>query len=446
MRTYKILPFLFVMISGSAFAQNNSDRIVERTEQTLDSILNFEKELLKEKIKAIDKMIDNKEISLETAEKMKFEVSQKTRTVIFDKSKMEMEKMIAELRKERDKQRNSLEKQQIEKKDSVKSINLMANKEDLAMVGVEMLELANTYGKEFEKKQKSTIDSLYKGKYASDSEFNSAMKKLDQMFEEKKEKDYVKDTVSNDVLTYDEDIIKVGGLIKINRKRGKNVSQNEINIFPTKIVSPRTYGGMFLALGFHTLSNDEHFGSDKFRVWGSKSFEIGMSRSTRIFEDTELFRINYGFSLMMNKLKMKGGDFFVDNNGITAIEPYPYAVRKSKFRTTYLTFPISLELNLGKQQYNHKNEKLSRGFRLGVGAYAGVLLGTKQKVKYYNENGEKSKEVSHNQLNTNDWIYGISAHIGYRNRAIYLKYNLVPMFRNNPVKEYPLSIGFRWGI
>lgn len=410
MKTHPFLLLFFLIFSAVASAQNDTDKIIENSKKVLDSIITHEKELLKEKIKEIDKMLDNKEISEEIAEKMKREVSRKTQLSFHQKSKVEREKLLGAIRKLREEKRKEIE--------SMRATNRAAAEE-----------------------RRKEIDSIYERIHSSDKEYDAAMEKLNKKLENKS-KSKATDTKS---ITYDESI-KVAGLVKISRKKGDNVDIiKEINILPSRKISPRTYGGLHIALAFHTLNSSEHFGSDKFKVWGSKSFEIGAMRSTRIFKNSEWLRINYGYTFMFNKLKMKGDGYFVGTNGITSVENYPSETYKAKFKTSYLIFPVGLEFNIGGR-YDEKKEQYHRGFRIGLGGYVGGLLGAKQKVKYYTESGGVSKSVSRNQLNANDWVYGLSAHIGTGNRAIYAKYSLVPMFRNNPIKEYPLSIGIRWGI
>lgn len=47
--------------------------------------------------------------------------------------------------------------------------------------------------------------------------------------------------------------------------------------------------------------------------------------------------------------------------------------------------------------------------------------------------------------NVNEWTYGVSAHIGYGWFSFYARYSLVPLFTNNPINEYPFSVGIRLG-
>ncbi|GET46127.1 outer membrane beta-barrel protein [Capnocytophaga felis] len=408
MRILKGILFVFLLFPGTIVGQNDYDKQIRESKERIDSIIKKERKLLTEKIIVIDRMAKDKEISEYTANRMKKDLSLQTKDSIQNKIKKERNKIIVLLKEKREMQKKIME-EKLSKQDSIQKYR---------EIHVE---------KELEK----------------------AMQKLDSLFSTNSESS--DDAIlENENLTY-KDTTNIGvqdinilGLVRITKNKSCKKSM-EINIFPIPRRSKRTISGSHIALGFHTLNSAANFGSDKFKVWGSKSIEVGIGRSTRIFKNSELFRINYGYAFMVNKLKMKGNDYFVDNKGVTSIEPYPFEAYKSKFRATYLTIPISIELNLGGY-YDYRGRDYNRGFRLGVGGYVGGLLVSKQKIKYYNQNGNRSKDVSHNKLNTNDWVYGLSAHIGYRNTVFYTKYSLVPLFRNSPMKEYPLSFGVRWGL
>ena len=73
-----------------------------------------------------------------------------------------------------------------------------------------------------------------------------------------------------------------------------------------------------------------------------------------------------------------------------------------------------------------------------------MAIGDSQKIKY-NNGGDTYKTVMRNDLNVSPFIYGLSAHLGYKSFSIYARYSLAPLFRNNPVNEYPFSIGMRFG-
>ncbi|KGB67741.1 hypothetical protein Q787_00410 [Ornithobacterium rhinotracheale H06-030791] len=194
------------------------------------------------------------------------------------------------------------------------------------------------------------------------------------------------------------------------------------------------YSGLTFAIGLHALDGDI---AKDFKVWGSKSIEIGYVRNFSLVKDNSL-TFHYGLSLMIDKLKFKNNDYFVNKNGVTSVEQYPLDLSKSKLKTTYLILPVTFN-------YNFPSPSNSEGFRMGVGAYAGTLLNEKQVLRYRNENGSKIREAVKNNLDATQWIYGVSAHFGYGAWIFYAKYTLTPLFENAPSKSYPFSVGVRFG-
>jgi hypothetical protein len=47
-------------------------------------------------------------------------------------------------------------------------------------------------------------------------------------------------------------------------------------------------------------------------------------------------------------------------------------------------------------------------------------------------------------FNSSNFIYGLSAYIGYKETSLYVKYDLNPLFRDNAVKQNNVSLGVRF--
>lgn len=349
---------LFLAFVENSIAQADYERRTLNAKKTLDSIMVSEKNILKEKLKEIDKLLDIKQITKEIASEKKSEA-----VLAFEQKIKEERKKIVDNFWENSAEKPSQENENISQK----------------------------------------IDSILKRDTLPHAEKTTSPQK---------------------------------NWVEITKKRSS---------YPKKVHLARGRTGFTFALGFHNMSSAEHISNDKFRVWGSKSVEIGFFRDVRVLKNHNLLHFNYGLSWMMDKLKMKSNEHFVNTNGVTEIRPYAVPVIKSKFKSHYLIFPISLEFDL-TPSYTHSDKEYfpsHRSFRFGVGGYVGLLLNNKQKVKY-RLSGTNYKDVSYSDYNVNEWTYGVSAYFGVGNGVFYARYSLVPLFRNNPVKEYPFSIGIRW--
>ncbi len=106
-------------------------------------------------------------------------------------------------------------------------------------------------------------------------------------------------------------------------------------------------------------------------------------------------------------------------------------VKKSKLAVSHLHIPLLL-----KFETNPNNRKKS--FEIGAGAFGGVLLSARTKIKTLD--GQKTKHWD--DFNLNKFRYGFVAELGYGWFNIYGSYSLSEMFAKGqgPVAN-PVSFG-----
>jgi len=226
------------------------------------------------------------------------------------------------------------------------------------------------------------------------------------------------------------------------RWRYKQAGKDSLKICRPK----RTTSHFTFALGLNNvLTENEDLESSDFRVIGSHFYEWGYNYNTRVFKNDNFLHVRYGFSVMYNNLRPTDNRIFVKDGNQTKLETYPKDLKDSRLRHVQLVFPAHLEFDFGTKSINEKGEtyfKNQRSFRLGIGGYAGVSLKTKQLFYYEDDGCEKIKQK--NNFNTSDFIYGLSTYIGYKSTSLYLKYDLNPLFADNPIKQNNVSAGVRF--
>ena len=208
----------------------------------------------------------------------------------------------------------------------------------------------------------------------------------------------------------------------------------------------RTTSGLNLAFGLNNvITEGESFNDSDFEIGGSRFFEIGWSWKTRVFEDSNWLRFKYGVAFQFNGLKPTGNRYYVVTGEQTELQPHPFNLDKSKFRMDNLVMPFHFEFGPSEkiEHEDYFRYKTDRKFRLGLGGYAGVNLGVRQKLKY-NEDGDKTKDKLKGDYNSNNLIYGLSGYIGWGTTSVYAKYDLNPIFKNNPVDQRNISLGLRF--
>lgn len=210
----------------------------------------------------------------------------------------------------------------------------------------------------------------------------------------------------------------------------------------------RTSTHLVMAVGFNNaLADGQSVNDSDFKVGGSRFFEIGMAWRTRVFEKSNFMRLRYGFSFQFNGLKPTDNRYFVEDEGEIGLEEFPLELDKSKFRMDHLVFPVHFEFGPSKKVESPRSVWFStrNQFKIGLGGYAGVNLGERQKLKY-EEDGEKVKEKLKGDYNTNDFIYGLSGYVGLGGTALYVKYDLNTIFKDQATDLHNISVGLRFDV
>jgi len=211
----------------------------------------------------------------------------------------------------------------------------------------------------------------------------------------------------------------------------------------------RTYSDLIVAFGLNNaIIEGQSLNDTPYKVGGSRFFEMGWVWRTRVFKKSNAVRFHYGFSFQFNGLKSKDNLYYVVNDqGETVQEEFPSNLNKSKLKLDNLVFPIHFEFGPSRTRIsgNHVKYSLRHQFRIGLGGYGGFNMGTRQKLKY-NENGSNQKLKIKGGLNSNPFIYGLSAYMGVDCFLLYVKYDLNPIFKSPSVEQRNISMGLRFDI
>ncbi len=211
----------------------------------------------------------------------------------------------------------------------------------------------------------------------------------------------------------------------------------------------RTYSDFIVAFGLNNaIIEGQSLNDTPYKVGGSRFFEMGWAWRTRVFNKSNAVRFHYGFSFQFNGLKSKDNLYYVVNDqGETVQEEFPFNLSKSKLKLDNLVFPIHFEFGPSRTRIsgNHVRYSLRHQFRIGLGGYGGFNMGTRQKLKF-NENGSKQKLKIKGGLNSNPFIYGLSAYMGVDCILLYVKYDLNPIFKSPSLEQRNISMGLRFDI
>ncbi len=215
----------------------------------------------------------------------------------------------------------------------------------------------------------------------------------------------------------------------------------------------RTTSQFVFALGLNNLiTKGQDLENSDYRFWGSHFYEWGITYNTRILKENNLLHFKYGFSVMYNNLRPTENRFFEKEGEQTVlmsntIDPAQnsISIKDSRLRNVYLVAPLHLEFDLsGSSTKNDKTYfKTHQSLRLGIGGYGGFRVKTKQIVKYDVDNKEV-KQKTKDDFNASNFIYGLSAYLGYKETSLYVKYDINPLFKNNALDQNNISLGLRF--
>jgi hypothetical protein len=209
----------------------------------------------------------------------------------------------------------------------------------------------------------------------------------------------------------------------------------------------RTTTQFVFAAGLNNLVTNDQVAHSDYRYWGSHFYEWGFTYNTRLAKNHNLLHLKYGLSLMYNNLRPTNNRMFVDAGTETVLLENATNMKDSRFRNVNLVVPVHLEFDFsGKKDVDGKQVfRTHQGFRVGLGGYAGLNVKSKQILRYDND-GYNSKEITKGDFNVNDLVYGVSAYIGFEETSLYVKYDLNPLFRDNPVDQRNISMGIRFDL
>lgn len=207
----------------------------------------------------------------------------------------------------------------------------------------------------------------------------------------------------------------------------------------------RTTSQLVLAFGINRMVVDGEIDHANFKD-RSEFYEWGITWNTRLLKNNNLLHIKYGLSLQYNNLRLDNDKVFAVDGIRTGLADSGLSLDVSRFRYVNLVVPVHFELDFTKKKMN--GDKIyfptHQSFRVGFGGYTGFNVKEKQIVKYEDASGNDVKAKTKGDFNVNDFVYGVSAYVGYGQMSLYAKYDLQTIFSNNDIDQNNLSMGVRF--
>lgn len=210
----------------------------------------------------------------------------------------------------------------------------------------------------------------------------------------------------------------------------------------------RTTSQLVFAFGLNHYLTDGAMAHSDYRVWGSHFYELGLSWNTRILPKNNLLHFKYGLSMQWNTVRPTDNRYFAENGEQTNLVDSEVNLGDSRFRTVNLVAPLHIEFDFTKKEVKDGKTyfRTHESFRVGLGGFVGANVRAKRVIEYQNDENNEVTNKTIGDFNVNDFVYGVSAYVGYKSLSLYCKYDLNPVFEDNPVDEHNISFGLRWDL
>ncbi|MGB3592311.1 MAG: hypothetical protein WBA16_11560 [Nonlabens sp.] len=204
----------------------------------------------------------------------------------------------------------------------------------------------------------------------------------------------------------------------------------------------RTTSSLTFGSGYNFMVGDQ-LDIDDFSYRNNEYFGIGYLWQTAISPNYK-WRVNYGILYQSHGSELNGDRIFTPNTSETQIGVFGRS-DKRKFRQDQLVLPFQLEFGgVNKREYEDGRVRYEQyqKFKGGIGAYVGINLSTRLKLKY-DAAGRDIKQTLVNAFDTNLLTYGVDAYVGYDNFVLFGRASLSPVFKSGSVDAQYVSFGIR---
>jgi len=211
----------------------------------------------------------------------------------------------------------------------------------------------------------------------------------------------------------------------------------------------RTTFDLVYAFGWNNAVTDVSDLGDTFSLGQSGFVEFGLAWNKRLFKNSGALYLKYGLSFQWNKLDAEDNQFFTVSNEVATLETFDVDLRKSQLRNSNIVVPLHLEFGGYKkvEKENYVRYKTRGKFRMGIGGYVGLRLGTQQKLRFRRD-GERVRTKERTDFGGDTFVYGISSYVRiWGDISIYGKYDLSSAINAPELGDVNnISLGFRFDL
>lgn len=227
-----------------------------------------------------------------------------------------------------------------------------------------------------------------------------------------------------------EDKIKV----LINNKIEDNINfSTDMSAYQKQLVENKTLFVVDYNIGQSVMVVN---GKTKQDIYNTKnvvsSFGVSFGAKTRVGKETSPFFWKSTLELTGHTFKFNDNKSFENVNNETVLVDIGFPVKKSTLYMTEFKLANYIEYDFSKHkadEFGNRIIKSRQSFFVGAGGFIG-FNGISRNI-VYEQNGDKYRESTQAKFNSNRFIYGVGAYVGYKDVSLKATYNLNNVFKKS---------------
>lgn len=233
----------------------------------------------------------------------------------------------------------------------------------------------------------------------------------------------------------------------INNKIEDNINfSSDMSAYQKKLIEKKTLTVVEYYYGHSSMmyknKSDRNIYDDKFLRSFGAALSVGVK--TRIGNEQSRIFWKPTFDLGFNYFRVNDNKTIENHNNETLLVDAGLPLKKSLIYTTELRLSNYLEYDFSKRELDEFGNviiKSRQSFFAGVGGFFGYSQLGKQ--LNYELDGEDYRENTVSKFNSNPFVYGVGAYVGYQNFSLKATYNLNNVFKRSFADQniFNISLG-----
>ncbi|HLW42447.1 MAG TPA: hypothetical protein VKY82_08785 [Flavobacterium sp.] len=220
----------------------------------------------------------------------------------------------------------------------------------------------------------------------------------------------------------------------INNKIEDNINfSTDMSAYQKQLIEKKVLFVAEYIFGHSIMLIDNKFNNDYYKSSALTSFGVSLGAKTRIGEETSRIFWKSGLEINLHVIQVKNNKTIDDVDNQTVLIEMPFKLDKSTLTFSDIRWSNYLEYDFSKKKHDEFGNpiiKSHQSFYVGIGGYIGIAPNTSKTLTYIKD-GEKYRESTWSRFNSERFMYGVGAYVGYKAFSIRASYNLNNTFKKS---------------